>query len=107
MQANLPDTEFAFLATCCSVARGREVSDEVINLAAAMQFCGFRNTVGTLWRMRDDDGPVLAGEFYKHLLREGRGDIRHSAMALNTATKALREAGVPPDRWATYVHIGI
>jgi hypothetical protein len=27
--------------------------DEVVHLASAMQFCGFRSVVGTLWAMED------------------------------------------------------
>lgn len=105
MQAKLPDAELAFLATCYSAAGDKEAPDEVINLAAAMQFCGFRSAVGTLWKMRDEDGPTLAREFYTQLLAEG-GDPRNSARALSLAAKALRDAGVPPEGWATHVHIG-
>ena len=30
--------------------------DEVVHLAAALQFCGFRSVVGKMWAMEDDDG---------------------------------------------------
>jgi hypothetical protein len=31
------------------------IADEVTHLAVAMQFCGFRSVVGTMWAMADID----------------------------------------------------
>ncbi|PSR71021.1 hypothetical protein PHLCEN_2v13125 [Hermanssonia centrifuga] len=111
MQAKLPNAELAFLAACHSAASESmsKTPDEVLTLAAAMQFCGFRSIVGTLWTMSDNDGPVLAEKFYKHMLRNGldHTDVRDSAEAVHLATKSMREAGVPLHRWTTFVHVGI
>ncbi|THG97356.1 hypothetical protein EW026_g4624 [Hermanssonia centrifuga] len=111
MQAKLPNAELAFLAACHSAASEStsKTPDEVLTLAAAMQFCGFRSIVGTLWTMSDSDGPVLAEKFYKHMLRNGLddADVRDSAEAVHFATKSMREAGVPLHRWTTFVHVGI
>ncbi|PSR78761.1 hypothetical protein PHLCEN_2v7296 [Hermanssonia centrifuga] len=111
IQAKLPNAELAFLAACHSAASEStsKTPDEVLTLAAAMQFCGFRSIVGTLWAMRDEDGPELAEKFYKHMLRNGLDnmDVRDSARAVHLATKSMREAGVPLHRWTTFVHVGI
>ncbi len=109
MQAKLPNAELAFLAACHSAAAGPNAPDEVLSLAAAVQFCGFRSIVGTLWTMNDSDGPVLAEAFYKHMLRNGQenADVRDSAEAVHLATKAMRERGVPIQRWATFIHLGV
>ncbi len=111
MQARLPNAELAFLAACHSAAMESEseTPDEVLTLAAAMQFCGFRSIVGTLWTMSDSDGPVLAEKFYMHMLRNGLDDtdVCDSAEAVHLATKFMREAGVPLHRWTTFVHVGI
>ena len=66
--------------------------DEPIHLAAALQFCGFRSVVGTLWAMGDEDGPTISREF-KHMFRkpENKADFRDSAEALNMAIRALRK----------------
>ena len=47
--AQLPDAELAFLSACHTAA-GDVVGtpDEVVHLAAALQFCGFRSVVGTM-----------------------------------------------------------
>ncbi|EPS97092.1 hypothetical protein FOMPIDRAFT_63634 [Fomitopsis schrenkii] len=110
MRAKLPDAEFAFLAACHTtrVDVGGN-PDESLSLAAAIQFCGFRSIVGTLWTMSDDDGPVLARDFYSYMLRNGpqHVDIRDSAVALHKAVEAMRQRGAPAERWTTFVHVGI
>jgi CHAT domain-containing protein len=57
VQSRLPDAEFAFLS-CCHAAEitAESVSDEALHLTAAMQYCGFRSVVGTMWEMADTDG---------------------------------------------------
>jgi CHAT domain-containing protein len=109
MKARLPDAELAVLSACNSAAINvDDTPDEVIHLAAGLQFCGFRSVVGTLWSMADIDGPDVAEDFYRHMFREagGIGDFRDSAMALNCATREMRKRGVPMDRWINFVHIG-
>ncbi len=66
VRSRLPNAEFAFLAACHTAELTDESpADEVLHLAAAMQFCGFRSVVGTMWAMADADGPALAGDFYR------------------------------------------
>ncbi|KAH8992696.1 CHAT domain-containing protein [Lactarius akahatsu] len=68
VRSRLPDAEFAFLS-CCHTAEITEesVADEALHLTAAMQYCGFRSVVGTMWEMADTDGRDLAKSFYKSL----------------------------------------
>ena len=83
--------------------------DEVLHLAAAMQFCGFRSVVGTLWAMADGDAPDLTQEFYKYMFRHNdpsKVDCKDSAMALRCGINALKKAGVALHRRAAFVHIG-
>ncbi|KAG8917548.1 hypothetical protein FRC02_003050 [Tulasnella sp. 418] len=70
VQARLPDVEFAFVSACHSATGNRIRPDETINLAAALQFTGFRSVIGTTYAMADADGPDLAEEVYKHLFRD-------------------------------------
>jgi len=107
IQARLPNAELAFLSACHSAARDLTTPDETIHLAAALQFCGFRSVVGTLWAMADKDGPIISKEFYKYMFRSGnKVDFRDSAEALGVATRAMRKNRVPLRRWITFVHIG-
>ena len=56
-------------------------------------------------RMDDEDGPRLAKEFYKRMVKHG--DSRKAARALNSALRALGRQKVPINRIMRFVHIGI
>jgi tetratricopeptide (TPR) repeat protein/CHAT domain-containing protein len=108
IRARLPNAELAFLSACHSAAGDPGTPDETIHLAAALQFCGFRSVVGTMWAMEDRDGPTISKEFYQCMIHIGGGemDFRDSAKALNVAIRAMRRNGVPLERWIMFVHIG-
>ncbi|KAH8995835.1 CHAT domain-containing protein [Lactarius hatsudake] len=61
VRSDLPTAEFAFLSAChtAEVTKG-SVIDEGLHLAAAVQYCGFRSVIGTMWAMVDEDGRDLA-----------------------------------------------
>ena len=111
VQSRLPDAEFAFLS-CCHAAEITEdsVADEALHLTAAMQYCGFRSVVGTMWEMADVDGRDLAKTFYKSLFAgqdTGVPYYERSAGALRDATQRLREKrGITLERWVNFVHYG-
>jgi hypothetical protein len=101
VRAHLPTAEFAFLSAChtAEVTEG-SVIDEGLHLAAAVQYCGFRSVVGTMWAMADTDGRDLAKYFYKALFSGSRGMSYHeeSAKALRSAVKKLRRKRGSPWR---------
>jgi CHAT domain-containing protein len=110
VRAHLPTAEFAFLSAChtAEVTEG-SVIDEGLHLAAAVQYCGFRSVVGTMWAMADTDGRDLAKYFYKTLFSGSRGMPYHegSAKALRSAVKKLRrKRGITLERWVNFVHYG-
>ena len=110
VRANLPAAEFAFLSAChtAEMTEG-SVVDEGLHLAAAVQYCGFRSVVGTMWAMFDGDGSDLAKNFYKSLFANSRGTPYHerSAEALRFAVKKLRRKRyITLERWVNFVHYG-
>ena len=111
VRSRLPDAEFAFLS-CCHAAEITEdsVADEALHLTAAMQYCGFRSVVGTMWEMADVDGRDLAKNFYKLLFSDKDTGVPYherSAGALRDATQKLREKrGITLERWVNFVHYG-
>lgn len=108
IQSGLPTAELVFLSACHSAAGDWRTPDEAMHLAAGMQFAGFLGVVGTLWAMVDDDGPIVAEEFYKHMFRNGeQADYTDAAQALAAATTALRRRKVPLERWINFVHYGV
>ena len=110
-RSQLPDAEFAFLSACHTAELTEEShADEVIHLAAAVQFCGFRSVVGTMWAMADTDGRDLARWFYGLVFSdETRGGhyYERTAEALRDAVKKLRgKGGISLERWVNFVHYG-
>ena len=110
VRSYLPTAEFAFLSAChtAEVTEG-SIVDEVLHLAAAVQYCGFRSVVGTMWAMVDEDGRDLAKHFYKALFSNSRGKPYHerSAKALRFAVKQVRKKKrISLERWVNFVHYG-
>jgi hypothetical protein len=56
--------------------------------------------------MNDIDGPFMAERVYKLVFSDRRLGLDEVPYALDAAVRELREMGVPPHRWATYVHWG-
>ncbi|KAH9047525.1 CHAT domain-containing protein [Lactarius deliciosus] len=110
-RSRLPDAEFAFLS-CCHTAEITQdsIADEALHLTAAMQYCGFRSVVGTMWEMADVDGRDLARSFYKSLFSSQDTSVPYyerSAGALRDATRKLRgKRGITLERWVNFVHYG-
>jgi len=112
VRSQLPDAEFAFLSACHTAELTEEsISDEVLHLAAAMQFCGFRSVVGTMWAMADTDGQGLARDFYRSVFSDttpqGVRYYERTAEALRDAVvKLRRKRKTTLERWVNYVHYG-
>jgi len=92
--ARHPNPEFAFLSACHTATSGdtKGTPDEVIHLAAAVQFCGFRSVVGTLWALNDNIAVDVTEAFYRQMFcRQGIlvADFRDSAKALNAVTRDM------------------
>ncbi|KAH9170782.1 CHAT domain-containing protein [Lactarius sanguifluus] len=113
VRSDLPTAEFAFLSAChtAEVTEG-SIIDEGLHLAAAVQYCGFRSVVGTMWAMVDEDGQDLAEHFYKALFSNSRREQgvpyhERSAKALRFAVKKLRKKRrISLERWVNFVHYG-
>ena len=113
VRSYLPTAEFAFLSACHTAELTDEsVADEGLHLAAAVQYCGFRSVVGTMWAMADTDGEDLSKHFYKSVFsdssrRRGVPYYERSAKALRDAVKKLRrKRGITLERWVNFVHYG-
>ena len=110
VHSRLPNAEFAFLSACHTAEITEEsIPDEGLHLTAALQYCGFRSVVGTMWAMADTDGRDLVRFFYHSMLSgndEGPYYLR-SAEALRDAVTRLRTTrGVALERWVNFVHYG-
>lgn len=110
VRSRLGTAEFAFLAVCHAAEwTDANTPDEALHLTAAMQYCGFRSAVGTLWAMADIDGREVSEHFYGHMFAEAEQGVRigdRSAVALRDAVQRLRRKGVTFERWVNFVHYG-
>ncbi|KAI0248460.1 CHAT domain-containing protein [Lactifluus subvellereus] len=111
VRSQLPAAEFALLSACHTAElTDGSIPDEALHLTAAMQYCGFRSVVGTMWAMADTDGRDLTGYFYKSMFSsedQGVPYYERSAKALRDAVQKLRrEKRVGLERWVNFVHYG-
>ncbi|KAK7051931.1 CHAT domain-containing protein [Favolaschia claudopus] len=115
-QSQQKHMSLAFLSACETAKGDDQLPDEAMHLAATLQFAGFRGVVGTMWTIRDDDGPRVADAFYGHLFANCdphvvppvTPDLTEAARALHIAVKQLRDHGnVDFIRWVPFVHYGL
>ena len=99
-------SEFAFLSACHTAVGDKSTPDEVLHLAAGMQFAGFNGVIGTLWRVDDATAHQVVTPFYREMFRHPVIDSEHAAAALNVAVMELAKE-LPLEKWIMFVHIGI
>ncbi|KAG1841217.1 CHAT domain-containing protein [Suillus subalutaceus] len=69
MEKHIPHAEFAFLSACHTAVGDKETPDEVIHLAAGLQFSGFKSVIGTLWEVDDAVAKHVVKAFYEEFVR--------------------------------------
>jgi CHAT domain-containing protein len=113
IRSRLLDAEFAFLSACHPTEltdTDGSFSDEGLHMSAAVQYCGFRSVVGTMWAMADTDGRHLAQGFYKSVFSaeedQGVYYYERTAEALRDAVIKLRRRKVTLERWVNFMHYG-
>ena len=108
VQSDFQNPDFAFLSACRTTVGDATTPDEVIHLAAAMQFGGFRSVIGTVLPVDDAVAGRIVSAFYTHLLDASstRLDCSMAAVALHKSLKALR-GKISFDQQIVFIHIGI
>ena len=106
IRCELENAEFAYLSACHTTVGDDESPDEVIHLASAMQFAGFRSVIGTMWAVDDAETNKITSVFYDNMIdASGRLDYTRAALALNRTMKKLVDI-VPFDQRILYIHLG-
>ncbi|KAG1720955.1 CHAT domain-containing protein [Suillus paluster] len=109
MENDTPQAEFAFLSACHTAVGDEETPDEVIHLAAGLQFSGFKSVIGTLWVVDDEVAKHVVEAFYENIfknLKDGVLDCTKAAKALNYATHGVKKL-VPLEQRIVFIHIGV
>ncbi|KAG1741317.1 CHAT domain-containing protein [Suillus lakei] len=107
-QMDLSHHSFAFLSACETAVGDRSTPDEVIHLAAGLQFVGIKSVVGTLWQVNDSTVQHLVEAFYKNLCGDGKMNSKRAARALHRAVQSLAsDKDIPLEQRIVFIHIGI
>ncbi|KAG1734257.1 uncharacterized protein EDB91DRAFT_1147102 [Suillus paluster] len=107
MEKNAPQAEFAFLSVCYTAVGDVKRPDEVIHLAAGLQFSGFNSVTGTLWTVDDAVAKHVVEVFYHNMfedLEDGDVDCTKATLALSHATCAVKKI-VPLEQRIVLAHI--
>jgi CHAT domain-containing protein len=105
------NADFAFLSACQTATGDENLPDEAVHLAAGMLAAGYRSVIATMWSIRDNDAPLIAGEVYPRLVSGPAPDSTMAAHALHHAVKRLRgelqKTGSPGFlSWVPFIHVG-
>ncbi|KIK42411.1 hypothetical protein CY34DRAFT_83662, partial [Suillus luteus UH-Slu-Lm8-n1] len=110
MEEDIPHAEFAFLSACHTAVCDDKTPDEVIHLAAGLQFSGFKSVIGTLWEVNDTVAKHIVKAFYEKMFEDledgGVMDCTKAARALNHATYFVKKV-VPLEQRIVFIHIGV
>jgi CHAT domain-containing protein len=110
MEKDIPHAEFAFLSACHTAVGDEETPDEVIHLAAGLQFSGFKSVIGTLWEVDDAVAKHVVKAFYENLFKDledgDKMDCTKAAWALNRATHSVKTK-VPLEQRMVFIHVGV
>ncbi|KAG1730554.1 CHAT domain-containing protein [Suillus paluster] len=106
MENDTPHAEFAFLSACHTAVGDEKTPDEVIHLAAGLQFSGFKSVIGTLWAVDDAVTKHVVEAFYENMFKEGVIDCTRAASSLNYATDTVKKI-IPLEQKIVFVHIGV
>ena len=109
MKQSFSHTELAVLSACQTAKGDKNLGDEAVHLAAGMLMAGYRSIVASMWSIRDDDGPIIAEQFYEYLVEETGGDSGRAAYALHDAVAHLRDVRGENNfaSWVPFIHLGI
>ncbi|KIJ60795.1 hypothetical protein HYDPIDRAFT_32008 [Hydnomerulius pinastri MD-312] len=109
IDADISRHKFAFLSVGETAMGDLSALDEVIHLAAGLQFMGVKSVIGTLWSVNDKVAYDLVLAFYEEFCNDGTMDCTMAARALHKAVASLanREDKVPLQHRAMFIHIRI
>jgi CHAT domain-containing protein len=108
LQMSLSDAEFVYLAACQTAMGDNQMINESFHLSGGFIAAGFQGAIGTMWSMRDADGPTVANSVYSYIFHHSkRPQASDAGKALQLAVQKLRDDGIPYERCVPFIHIGI
>ncbi|MFB7652842.1 MULTISPECIES: CHAT domain-containing protein [unclassified Streptomyces] len=108
-QLDLPHADLAYLSACETTGTAPRFVDEALHITAAFQTAGYRNVIGSLWKIQGSTGARIAAAVYARLTADGTRppDVTEPARALHEAVVAVRARHpLSPGLWAAHAHFG-
>lgn len=108
MRMRMENCQLAYLSACeTAVSKDEQLAEEGLHICGAFQMAGVPNTVATWWEINDQEAvPVVEGVYGGLKGTDGRVDVGRAAGALMGALRQMRDRGVSPFVWGSYVHFG-
>ncbi|KIJ11634.1 hypothetical protein PAXINDRAFT_61740, partial [Paxillus involutus ATCC 200175] len=107
IKTDLSKHEFVYLSACQTAVGDIKTPDEMIHLAAGLQFGGVKSVIGTQWSVHDGIAFLVTSEFYKEFCADGVMDCTRATRALHQALQSLRKQKIPLRERIMFIHIGI
>ncbi|MDH3254636.1 MAG: CHAT domain-containing protein [Acidobacteriota bacterium] len=87
--------------SACNSALGKEIRGEgIVGLVRGFMYAGARRVVASLWKVDDEATSELMGEFYRHMLSDGRSPA--AALRLTQIEMWRHKQWSPPFYWAAF-----
>ncbi|KAJ7613270.1 CHAT domain-containing protein [Mycena polygramma] len=107
IKLSLPHADLAFLSACQTATGDQDLQDESVHLAAGMLLAGYRGVIATMWSVKDNIAPQVAGDVYEHMFQTVPLDPAIAAEALHLAVRKLCEKEDSFFNWVPFVHVGV
>lgn len=99
--------EYAFLSACKTATGGLKLADEVVTIASALHYTGYRHVIASSWSVLGSKAANLAKAVYADLTSDGAFTPELAAWALHRAVRQLRDTHPDqPSVWMPFTHTG-
>jgi tetratricopeptide (TPR) repeat protein len=106
LKTRMDDCELVYLSSCESGANNDLLlTDEGLSIAGAFHMVGVIHSVSGMWQIEDELAFKVSTQFFRRLIAE-QIDIGRAAEALHLSVQSLREEGVRPMLWGSFIHTG-
>lgn len=99
--------EYAFLSACKTATGGIRLADEVVAVASALHYTGYRHVIASSWSVLGSKAADLAEAVYADLSSDGAFSPDRAAWALHRGIRMLRDRHPSqPSVWMPFTHTG-
>lgn len=99
--------EFAFLSACKTATDGINFADEIVTVAGALHYTGYRHVIACSWSILGSKAADLAEAVYADLSSDGTFSPGRAAEALHNGIRMLRDRYPShPSVWMPFTHTG-